>query len=107
MTEVYKIVNGIVPAIMNSFFNFRAHVHNNKNFQEIFTENRKTVKYGIETVTYRVPFLWANLRSEYKNAKSLEEFKSKIKTWKCDFCPCRLCKNYIQNLAFFKKINSS
>ena len=74
MTEVYKIVNGIAPAIMNSLFNFRAPIHNNRNFQEIFTENRKTVKHGIKTVTYRVLFLWANLQSEYKNAKSLEEF---------------------------------
>ena len=53
MTEVYKIA----PPIMNSLFNFRANVHNIRNFQEIFTENRKTVKYGIETVTYRAPFL--------------------------------------------------
>ena len=80
MTEVYKIVNGIAPPIMNSLFNFCANIHNIRNFQEIFTENRKTVKYGIETVTHRAPFLLANLRSEYKNAKSLEEFKSKIKT---------------------------
>ena len=61
------------------------------------------MKYGIETVTYQAPFLWANLQSEYKNAKSLEEFKSKIKIWKCDFCPGRLFKNYIQNVEFFKK----
>ena len=75
-----------------ALFNFHANIHNIRNFQEVFTENRKIVKYGIETVTYRAPFLWANLQSEYKNAKSLEEFKSKIKTWKCDFCSCRFCK---------------
>ena len=103
MTEVYKIVNGIIPPIMNSLFNFHANIHNIRNFQEIFTENRKTVKYGIETVTYRAPFLWANLQSKYKNSKSLDEFKSKLKSWKCDFCPCRLCKNFIQNLGFFLK----
>ena len=100
MTEVYKIVNGIALLIMNSLFNFCANIHNIRNFQEIFTENRKTVKYGIETVAYRSPFLLAIIQSEYKNAKSLEEFKSKITTWKCDFCPCRFCKNYTQN--FFK-----
>ena len=100
MTEVYKIVNGIALLIMNSLFNFCANIHNIRNFQEIFTENRKTVKYGIETVAHRSPFLLAIIQSEYKNAKSLEEFKSKITTWKCDFCPCRFCKNYTQN--FFK-----
>ena len=34
---------------------------------------------------YRVPFLWVNLHTKYKNAKSLDEFNSKIKAWKCDF----------------------
>ena len=47
MTEMYKIVNGIAPPIMNSLFNFRANIHNIRNFQKIFRENRKTVKYGI------------------------------------------------------------
>ena len=103
MTEVYKNVNGIAPPIMNSLFYFRANIHDVRNFQEIFTGNKKTVKYGIETVTYLALFVWVNLQSEYKNAKSLEEFKSKIKIWKCDFCPGRLFKNYIQNVEFFKK----
>ena len=56
-TEVCKTVNGIASTIMNSLFNFRANSHNIRNFLEIFTDNRKTVKYGIETVTYRAPFL--------------------------------------------------
>ena len=76
-------------------------IFNIRNFQEIFTENRKTVKYGIETVTFRAPFLWANLQLEHKNATSLEEFKSKLKIWKYDFCPFSLCKNYIEDLGFF------
>ena len=100
MTEVYKIVNGIAPPIMNSLFQFRSNKNNIRNFQEIFTKNRKTVKYGTETVIYRAPFLWANLYTKYKNAKSPDEFKSNIKAWKCDFCQCRLCKKYVQNLGF-------
>ena len=30
----------------------------------------------------------------------LSEFKSKINTWKCDTCLCRLCKPFLQNLGF-------
>ena len=100
MTEVYKVVNSIASPIMNSPFHFRCNTTNIRNFQEIYTENRKTVRYGTETVAYRAPFLWANLHTKYKNAKSLDEFKSKIKAWKCDFCQCRLCKKYVQNLGF-------
>ena len=34
MTEVYKIVNGIAPPIMNSLFNFCDSIHNIRNFQD-------------------------------------------------------------------------
>ena len=85
---------------MNSLFQFRCNTNSIKNFQEIFTENRETARYGTETVTYQAPFLWANLYTKYKNAKTLDEFKQKIKAWKCDFCRCRLCKKYVQNFTF-------
>ena len=68
MTEVYKIVNSIAPPIMNSRFQFCCNTNNIRNFQEIYTENRKTVRYGTEKVTYLAPFLWANVRIKYKNA---------------------------------------
>ena len=71
-TEVYKIVNVIVPSIMNYLFQFCCNTSNSRNFQEISTENRKTVKYGMETVAHQVPFLWANIHTKFKNAKSLD-----------------------------------
>ena len=72
MTEVYKIVNVILPSIMNYLFQFCCNTSNSRNFQEIFTENRKTVKYGTETVAHQVPFLWGNIHTKFKNAKSLD-----------------------------------
>ena len=106
MTEVCKIVNGVPPPIMNSVFQFRCNTNNMRNFHEIFTEGRKTVKYGTETVTYRALFLWANLRTKYKNAKSLDEFKSNVKTWKCGYCQCRLCKKVPAKRRFYLKAAS-
>ena len=75
MTEVYTIVNGITSPIMDSLFQFRYNTSNIRNFQELYTGNRKTVRYGTEIVTYRAPFLWANLHTKYKNAKSLDELQ--------------------------------
>ena len=79
MTEVYKIVNSIAPPIMNSLFQFRYNTNNIRNFQEIYTENRKTVKYGTQVVAYPALFFWTNLHTKYKNAQPLDEIKSKIK----------------------------
>ena len=72
MTEVYKIVNGIVLSIINFLFQFRCNTNKHQEVSEIFTENRKTVKYGTETVTYGALFFLANTDTKFKNAKSLD-----------------------------------
>ena len=55
MTEIYKIVNS--PPIMNSLFEFRSNKYNIRNFQVLSTDFRRTVNYGIETITYKAPSL--------------------------------------------------
>ena len=96
MTKVFKIINGYTPPITDNFFIFG---ENLRNFQIILNENKKTVRYGSETISYRTPLLWANLPEEYKLANSLSEFKSNIKTRIYDICVCRLCRPFLQNLG--------
>lgn len=55
-------------------------------------QTQKDINYGLETVTSWVPTIWAERPSEYKLANYFKECKVKIKTWKCDMCPCRSCK---------------
>ena len=97
MKETFKIINGISPPIMEKIILLRENTHSVRNFQEISNENRKTVKYGIETISNRTPFLWANIPIEYKLATSLHDFMLKIKYWHCDKCVCRLCQNLQQS----------
>ena len=69
-------------------------------FQELSTEKRNTVNYGLETLTYRAPAIWAKLPPKYVDATSMDEFEPKIKSWKCEICSWRLCKNYQPNLGY-------
>ena len=48
-------------------------------------------------------FLWANLHTKYKSAKSLEEFTSKIKARKCDFCHVGYPKHMYKTQVLFKR----
>ena len=89
-TEIYKIANSVTLPIINSLFEFRSNKYNIRNFQVISTDFRRTVNYGIETITYTAPSLWAKLPSEYELAASLEEFKAKLKNWICDTCPGKI-----------------
>ena len=78
----------------------RLNQHNNRNYQELSTEKRNTVNYGLETFTYRAPILWAKLPSEFKLTGSLTAFKLKIKSWECEICTCRLWKKYESSLGY-------
>ena len=44
--------------------------------------------------------IWSLIPSNIKNCETLEKFKQKIKYWKPDNCPCRLCKTYIKGLGY-------
>ena len=99
MNEIYKLVNDVVPPLMKCLFQFRLNQYNLKNFQKLSTDKRNTVNYGLETLTYRALVIWAKLPSKYVLVTLLDEFKSKIKFWKCGNCPCRLCKKYQPNLG--------
>ena len=41
MTDVFKMINGYDPPIMDNFFIFRENTHNLRNFQIILNENKK------------------------------------------------------------------
>ena len=53
-----------------------------------------------ENIRYRGPKTWEILPSDIKKAKSLVEFKAKIKKWKPQGCTCRLCLNYVYHYGF-------
>ena len=44
--------------------------------------------------------LWAIIPNELKEANSLKLFKSKIKLWTPNKCPCKLCKTYIFGVGY-------
>ena len=63
------------------------------------TRNVKSVLYGTETLAYLGPKVWSIVPNDIKNF-SLSIFVKKIRRWKPEKCPCRLCKTYIRDLGF-------
>ena len=61
LTEVFKMKNELAPPIMESILNKRFNTYNLRNFQEFATERKRTVWYGLETLSYRYPQLWSFL----------------------------------------------
>ena len=46
--------------------------------------------------------MWELLRNNLKRLESVEAFKSKIKGWIPENCPCRICKPYIYQVGFIQ-----
>ena len=60
----------------------------------------KSVYHGSESLSFLRPKIWDMLPDDYKDIDNLNIFKNKIKKWKPENCPCRLCKVYINSIGF-------
>ena len=85
---------------MEDVFKFKSLTYNFRNVETLSRSNVISVKYGTETITSLSAKIWKILPNDYKQLISLSTFKSKIKNWATDKCPCRLCKTYIQRVGF-------
>ena len=100
MIEVFKYLNGLSLLIMNDIFNTRTVTYYLRNARVLQSHNPRTVKYGTETVSIKAAQIWQLLPDNLKQKESLASFKIAIRSCKFEFCPCRLCKTYVQNLGF-------
>ena len=100
LIKIFKIKKGLAPPIMESILKGRNNTCNVRNFQEFEAERKRTVYFGLETISYRSPQLWSLLPEHMRQLNSLDQFKRSVRQWVCNTCPCRLCKVYLQNVGF-------
>ena len=74
--------------------------YNTRNAPEFFSRNIKTVRYGLQTISYMTPKIWDLVPKEMKQVTTLNEFKAKIKIWKFENCPRRLCRTYLPQIGY-------
>jgi hypothetical protein len=100
VTEMFNVKQGIAPLTMNSICNEIAGNYNLRNNRIWATHNVHTVNCGTETLSFRDSKTWEILPDSIKTATFLNDFKSKVKTWKPERCICRLCQTYIPSFGF-------
>ena len=67
---------------------------------QMLRRNVKTTYYGLLSVEHLAPQISELAPQSLRKCKTLNEFKTKIKSWYPDHCPCRLCKTYSEQLGF-------
>ena len=98
--EIYNFQAGLKPLIMSDLFVTRENNYNLRNFQKLESSLKRTVKFGTETISYRGSQIWNLVLERLRTLETFNKFKKEIKSWKCDACPCRMCKTYIQRVGF-------
>ena len=81
VTEIFKVKNNLKsPEIMNQVSHFQEPDHNlGSETSQLRRENIKATHYGIQSVKFLGPKIWAMVPQNIKNCKSLQEFKRLIK----------------------------
>ena len=98
-TELYKVLNGLSPKILDEVFPMKKSIKYNSKLP-FETSNIRTTNYGIHSLSYMGPKIWSILPLEIKESKTIFEFRNKIKNWKPAGCPCRICKSYIHGVGY-------
>ena len=92
MLEIFKSMNHLNPSYI-------WHLHERKEIQyDLRTKHlcklpiTRTIKFGMESLSFRGSLLWNNLNDEIKELPTVASFKRKIKTWTGEACNCKICK---------------
>ena len=65
----------LAPPIMDSLLNRRTIHYNFRNLQEFQSERKRTVFYGLETISYRTPQSWTILPEDFKQRNTITQQK--------------------------------
>ena len=103
--QLYQVYNNLFQTIFSELFVRNHSNYNLRSQSDFFIPEVKTVFKGSNSLRYFRPIIWNLIPKEIKYRDSLDSFIPKIRPWKPNSCPCRLCKNYITSIGFAEKIS--
>ena len=87
------MTNEIFQFFENPVDELRSGVH-------LLSRNSRTVFFGTEAIINLGVNMWDMVPENIKSSESLSAFKSEIKYWKPNYCPCRICETCIDEIGF-------
>ena len=99
--EMYKTKNNLGPNLLNNIFSLNGNIRGGLRTNSDFLRPRvNTVHFGKDSLRYFGSVIWDKVPIQIKNSINLSIFKSKIRNWSPDECPCRLCQVYLHRLGY-------
>ena len=85
---------------MAELFKIKESTYHLRKADSLMSNKPSSTTCGIGSITHLAPKIWEQIPAELKCCKTLKLFKSKIKLWIPNKCPCRLSKVYVQHVGF-------
>ena len=98
--EMFKVKNDIQPNVLGRFVTQYEHNYNTRQNTQFLREKVNSTTYGLESIRILGPKIWELLPQSMKLIDNINLFKDKIKRWKVEDCPCKLCKVYVQGVGY-------
>ena len=100
--ELYQVFSGQSQTIFSDLFERKIINYNLRSQPDLVIPQVKSVYKGSNSLRYFGPIIWNLIPKEIKNCDTLASFVSKIRQWRPNACPCRICKNFISNVGFIE-----
>ena len=94
---MFKVYNNVAAL---SIFNKRNTNDKLRHTSHFLVPPVRSLYNGTEGLSLFGPKIWDIVPTEIKEVKTLSAFKSEIKKWWAQNCPCRLYKQYLPNTGF-------
>ena len=85
---------------MQDIFKTNINSYNTCNAPMFPSRNVKTVRYGLQTISYMGPNIWGLEPKEMKQVSTMNGFKAETKIGKLENSHCRLCRTYLPQTGF-------
>ena len=99
--EMYKAKNNIGPLLLNEIFIER--VYNGpalRKVSDFITPHINSTHYGEDSLKYFGSKIWNLIPCNIIQVENINVFKSLIRNWAPEKCPCRLCKRFILGVVY-------
>ena len=105
--EMFKVKHDLSPPFMKEIFTYLRNEKGTRSGDTFLRPSVDSVYKGDQSLRSFGPIVWNDmLPSRLKSCQSLSEFKTNIKSWIPDNCPCKLCKTYIPGLGYANVVDN-
>ena len=99
--QCFKVINKLGPSLLDDIFTISEYNGPQlRNKGDFVKPSISSVHFGENSLKHLGPKIWDIIPIEIKSVDTLERFKSLIKKWVPNPCPCRMCRPYIYRMGF-------